>query len=284
MGVMSAFLSIGDFARASHLTVKTLRHYHRIELLVPAEIDPQSAYRRYSTDQLPIARVIRRLRDLGMPLADIRSVLTTSDPDSRRERIAAHRARLEIDLDRTRRALVALDDLLDARESGKAARVILRRIPAVPAATITEVVDAADGIDWLQGALGELYGTLAARGVEPLGPPGGIYLDEVFTRHRGEMTIFVPCAARAPEVGRVRAGMVPAGDFAVITHPGDAADVDRSYAALATHVARHALAVEGPIREYYAVSRRDTDDPTRWRTEIAWPIFLTAPSGAASRQ
>ena len=90
MGVMSAFLSIGDFARASHLTVKTLRHYHRIELLVPAEIDPQSAYRRYSTDQLPIARVIRRLRDLGMPLADIRSVLTTSDPDSRREIGRAH--------------------------------------------------------------------------------------------------------------------------------------------------------------------------------------------------
>jgi DNA-binding transcriptional MerR regulator len=281
---MTAFLSIGDFARASHLTVKTLRHYHRIGLLEPAAIDQHSAYRRYSTDQLPIARVIRRLRELDMPLAEIRGLLAAAEPESRREHIEAHRARLHSDLDRTRRALVALDDLLDPDRSGQAGGVSVRRVPAAPAAAITEVVDAADGSDWLHGALGELYGTLAARGAEPLGPAGGIYLDDVFTRHRGEMTVFVPCAAVVPEIGRVRGRTVPAGDFAVIMHAGHPAEVDRSYAELATYVARHALAVDGPIREYYPVSPRDTADPSRWRTEIAWPILMTTASSAASGQ
>jgi DNA-binding transcriptional MerR regulator len=59
--------AIGDFSRATHLTVKTLRHYHETGLLQPAHIDPQTGYRRYTTDQIPIAQIIRRFRDLDSP-------------------------------------------------------------------------------------------------------------------------------------------------------------------------------------------------------------------------
>src|ERR1700704_2881615 len=65
---MSALFAIGDFSRATHLTVKTLRHYHETGLLEPAHIDPQTGYRRYTTDQIPVAQIIRRFRDLDMPL------------------------------------------------------------------------------------------------------------------------------------------------------------------------------------------------------------------------
>jgi hypothetical protein len=40
----------------------------------------------------------------------------------------------------------------------------------------------------------------------------------------------------------------------------------------------HALAVDGPIREYYLVDRHDTADAAAWRTEIGWPIFATSPA------
>jgi DNA-binding transcriptional MerR regulator len=80
---MAAQLSIGNFSRATHMTIKTLRHYHRIGLLEPAEIDPDTGYRRYAVEQLPIAQVIRRFRDLGMPLEEIQGVLSASDFDTR---------------------------------------------------------------------------------------------------------------------------------------------------------------------------------------------------------
>src|SRR6202795_4639147 len=73
---MSASFAIGDFSRATHLTVKTLRHYHETGLLEPAHIDPQTGYRRYTTDQIPVAQIIRRFRDLDMPLNEIRAVLS----------------------------------------------------------------------------------------------------------------------------------------------------------------------------------------------------------------
>jgi effector-binding domain-containing protein len=49
--------------------------------------------------------------------------------------------------------------------------------------------------------------------------------------------------------------------------------MDRAYGTLAEYVARHALAVNGPIREYYLVGRQDTSDESQWRTEVGWPIF-----------
>jgi hypothetical protein len=36
--------------------------------------------------------------------------------------------------------------------------------------------------------------------------------------------------------------------------------------------------VEGPIREYYLVTPRDTPDESRHRTEVCWPIFRTTPA------
>jgi hypothetical protein len=65
---MPASLAIGDFAKATHLTVKTLRHYHETGVLEPAEVDPQTGYRRYRTEQIATAQIIRRFRDLEMPL------------------------------------------------------------------------------------------------------------------------------------------------------------------------------------------------------------------------
>ena len=285
MEVMNAYLSIGDFSRATHLTVKTLRHYHQIGLLEPADVDPRSGYRRYTVEQLPHAQVICRFRDLGMPLEEIAAVLATSDLRARNEQIAAHLSRLEDELHRTKHAVGALRDLLMPSSSDAAADITLRRAPAVPAAAITEVVDAEDAPAWLQGALGELYATLAAQNLAGDGTAGGIYADEVFTHHRGQATIFVPCdAARIRPIGRVSAQVIPAAELAVLTHSGPPADVDLTYAALATYVARHALAVDGPIREYYLVGQRDTADPSKWRTEIGWPVFLTGTAPGRSRR
>ena len=59
---MATELTIGAFSRITHLSVKTLRHYHEWGLLEPATVDPDSGYRLYSPAQVPAAQVIRRFR------------------------------------------------------------------------------------------------------------------------------------------------------------------------------------------------------------------------------
>jgi DNA-binding transcriptional MerR regulator len=272
------YLSIGDFSRATHMTVKTLRHYHQVGLLEPAEVDPDTGYRRYSTGQIPVAQVISRLRALDMPLPEIQGVLSAPDVGTRSRRIAAHLNRLEEQLGRTQSAVASLRDMLTAPPPGDVpARIELRSVSGVQAAAVTAVVDAEESAAWLQGALGELHATLTAQNVRASGPAGGVFADEVFTHHRGQATIFVPCAGQVRPMGRVTAELIPSVELSVIEHTGPPAEVDRAYGTLAAYVARHALTVSGPIREYYLVGQRDTLDSAQWRTEIGWPIFRTRP-------
>jgi DNA-binding transcriptional MerR regulator len=98
-------LSIGRFARLAGLSVGALRHYDELDLLRPADIDRVTAYRRYRRGQLETARTIARLRDLELPLDDIREVLAMDDPAAQRRVIAAHRARIEARSNRLTRLL-----------------------------------------------------------------------------------------------------------------------------------------------------------------------------------
>jgi DNA-binding transcriptional MerR regulator len=278
MGGVPDYLSIGDFSRATHLTVKTLRHYHQVGLLAPAGVDPATGYRRYRTDQIPAAQVIRRFRALDMPLEEIRGVLSAPDLAARNQRIAAHLRRLEAELGRTQSAVASLRGLLTPPGPGESpARIELRDLPAAESAAITEVVGAAGSAVWLQGALGELHAILTAQDVPAVGPAGGIFADELFTRHQGEVTIFVPCGQPVRATGRVTPRLIPAAELAVIEHAGPLDGIDRAYGTLATYVARHALAIDGPLREYYLTGQRDTPDSAQWRTEVGWPVFRTRP-------
>src|SRR5579872_5377019 len=68
-------LSIGEFAQRARLSLKALRMYDARGLLKPRETDPESGYRRYGIEQLPVARLIALLRGADLSLAVIESVL-----------------------------------------------------------------------------------------------------------------------------------------------------------------------------------------------------------------
>jgi DNA-binding transcriptional MerR regulator len=270
---MSTSFTIGDFSRATHLTVKTLRHYHETGLLEPAQVDPQTGYRRYSTDQIPIAQLIRRFRDLDMPLDQVRAVLSAPDVQTRNDLIAAHLKHLEGDLVRTQTAVASLRNLLEYPTP--VVDIGRRKVERVSAAAISEVVQVEDLLPWFLGALGELHAALRAQRMAPRGPAGGMYANAIFSHARGAATVFVPCDGNVRAIGRVTALVVPAVELATLVHKGSHANIDLAYGALASYVTRHALAVDGPLREYYLVGAQDTSDASTWRTEIGWPIFQT---------
>jgi effector-binding domain-containing protein len=213
-----------------------------------------------------------------MPVEDVRRVICAPDPAARNALISRHLQRLEEELGKTQAAVASLRDLLD--HPAAEWPVEHRRVPALRVAAITQVVDTALVGAWYQGALGELYGTVSAQGLALSGVAGGVYADGLFADERGEATVYLPVSGVVRELGRVRALELPPVELAVVTHEGPDAGVDRAYGALADYVTRHALAVAGPIREFYPVGRQQTSDAAAWRTEIGWPIFETGGPGA----
>jgi DNA-binding transcriptional MerR regulator len=270
---MATGLTVGDFSRATHLSVKTLRHYHQVGLLEPAAVNPDTSYRYYSVAQIPTAQVIRRLRDLEMPVADVKAVLAAPDAAARNALIAAHLGRLEAELAQTRAAVESLRDLLQPPTDASGAAIERRSVPATAAAGIAAVVDREDVLAWWEGALGELRATVRAQRVGTAGPCGGVFASELFQHDRGEALVFVPVQGPVRPIGRVTPLVVPAAELAVIAHHGSLSDADLSYAKLGSYTATHEISVDGPLREYYLRGAEDTLDEAEWRTEIGWPIF-----------
>jgi DNA-binding transcriptional MerR regulator len=267
-------LTIGEFATLSHLSVRTLRRYHEAGLLEPATVDPFTRYRYYLPDQIGTAQVIHRLRQLDVPLADVKSILATDDRQQRAELIAGHLQRLEAELDRTRAAVVSLRQLL--RPDAAELEVELRTVPARSVAAIsTPAVRLEDALGWFDTAMDELDAAFPA--AERAGAPGGLYANELFTEGAGAMTLFRP-VSRPRSGGRIEIRRLPAADLAVTVHRGPHDEIDVTYGRLGAWVATHALSIDGPVHETYLVGPRDAAGAERWRTEIGWPVFRVTPA------
>lgn len=101
-------LSVGNLARRAGLTPKAVRHYDRIGLLRPVRVD-QAGYRWYSADQIVLAQRVARLREVDVPLEDVRRCL--ADDTAMAEVLAGQRRRLEARLARVRGQLHTLAHL-----------------------------------------------------------------------------------------------------------------------------------------------------------------------------
>lgn len=71
-------LTIGQLARHVGVTIKAVRHYHRIGLLPEPERDA-SGYRRYGADAVIALTRIKILSDAGVPLREIQDLLAAGD-------------------------------------------------------------------------------------------------------------------------------------------------------------------------------------------------------------
>lgn len=126
--------SIGEVARISGLTVTALRFYDGAGVLVPAQVDAVTGYRRYADEQVRAARLIAGLRRIGMPVAEIARAIT-EDPAAVRERLDRHQRRLEDGLADAKRELLRVHALLDLEEH------LMTRI-TLPAAALAATLDA----------------------------------------------------------------------------------------------------------------------------------------------
>ena len=105
------YITTGEFAKLTGVTKHTLFYYDKIGLFSP-EIKKENGYRLYSFEQLEVFDVIQILRELDMPLEEIREYMDHRSPGRLlklfRKRTRSHRrtdAPFERDetLDRTKR-------------------------------------------------------------------------------------------------------------------------------------------------------------------------------------
>jgi DNA-binding transcriptional MerR regulator len=265
---MPRLLTIGEFSRLTHVSVKALRHYHDVGLLAPADIDRGSGYRFYAAAQAPTAQLIRRFREMDMPLEQIKAVLCASDADERDRLIVAHLRSMQRQLEQTQATVASLRTLLEG--GGPTPSVTLVTIEPVHALMVHRTVAWDDTEGWLHDTLGDLRRRLEEGDATRSGPDGALYSGEFFENHLGEVTAFIPIGAASSD-----SDVLAGGPVALTVHEGPFSELDRVYAALGAFVAERGIGAGTPIRESYLVSMLDTTESDSLVTEVCWPTVPT---------
>lgn len=73
--------TIGQFAKDNNVTIKTLHHYEKMELITPTKVDPDTGYRYYSEKESLDLRIILFLKELGFSLSEVKKVIDTNLSD-----------------------------------------------------------------------------------------------------------------------------------------------------------------------------------------------------------
>lgn len=134
-------LKIGEFSRLCKVTVRTLRHYEKIGLLVPEIIDRYSGYRYYSVGQFQKMQSIMHLKELGYTLEEIGAIWEDEShvpsPESLEEKILACEAELER-LKRRHRMLRALT--ASRKRIKKMNKITIESLPAITVASYRAII------------------------------------------------------------------------------------------------------------------------------------------------
>jgi effector-binding domain-containing protein len=216
-----------------------------------------------------------------VPLDDLRELLSGEHPDDVRALLAHHRERIVERRADLERILARIDAVL--HEGHGLLPYELEVVELAPAwvvgrhlATPRTDLDAA-----IEHALAELEDELAAAGAKATGRELILYSNPLQWYQGLDVEVCLPVAEGTAAACGARPLAGCRAARAVYRGPWDG--IWQAYAALLAQIARRGLDVCGPVRESYLFDERDTDDPSRYLTEIAWPVQARVPADAATR-
>jgi DNA-binding transcriptional MerR regulator len=76
---LKEYYSIGEVSKIYNISVYSLRHYHKINLIAPSYVDESTGYRYYTFDQFHYISRLKYFRSIGLSLDQIRRVFESGD-------------------------------------------------------------------------------------------------------------------------------------------------------------------------------------------------------------
>ena len=256
-------LNIGDFARFAGVTVRMLRHYDALGLLVPTAVDPFTGYRRYDESLLARAHRLVALKELGFSLEQVGDLLDAG-PDVLRHQLALRREELAARIATDRSRLDEVERRLRLMEGITMELTFTER--SLPAIDVTQLTAQVAGQQDIGPTIDPMFGRLAAaaeeQGVET--GPGLAWYDM-----RDEGIRFGACLPGSIDGdGFDHARLDGAPRAIVTTYTGPLARIGEAWQSVGAHLAAEGLEPAGVCREVYHSLPADAD----WVIELQQPV------------
>lgn len=268
-------LKIGDFSKLSRISIRMLRHYNEIGLLMPENTDDFTGYRYYSEAQLPIANRITALKNMGFSLAVIREILLQYD-DAEKLKIYLLLKQTEIkeQADSLNQRLLLLDTTLDRLrkdDTGMNYNVTLKELPQRYVASVRKVIPSYDQEGMLWGILMEETAQLHMQDGDPCYTLA-IFHDGEHKEKDVDVEVQKSVKGHYKNTEHVVFKTVEPIQIASATYKGSYDKVGEVNEAVANWVHDNDYEFNGLSFCIYHVSPHETNNPDELVTEVCYPV------------
>jgi DNA-binding transcriptional MerR regulator len=238
---------IGEFADLSGVSAKTLRFYDEIGLLRPASVDSRTRYRFYLPEQLQDLATILSLRELGISLADIRSLRVKAGSRKRlRQVLNELKQNVERSIQSAHESLHWIEATLNEVDaSRRLVPVVLKRRPAIPIASVRATLRTYSDVSRFEQEL------LMALPPESIAPTRGVLWHRCADSGSLEGEPFVMLQRRVPQRSSYDLKMLPQATLACAYCGLDDESAEQAYDALGKWTSIRGYRLDGPKREMY---------------------------------
>ena len=267
-------LKIGDFSKLSRVSIRMLRYYDEIGLLIPEFTDPFTGYRHYGEAQLTAANRIAALRDMGFGLVAIAELMRRSeDTEAFRQGLLRQKEETLQEAENVHTRLRLLDTALErlGKDNAMNYTVTLKEIPKRYVASVRKVIPSYDK----EGKLWEIL----MRETAPLRIQDGspcyttaIFHDGEFKENDVDVEVQKSVKGTYPDTENVVFKTEPPIQVASATCKGSYEQMNAVNEAVAHWVGDNGYVFAGKAFNIYHVSPHETQNPDEYVTEVCYPV------------
>lgn len=268
-------LRIGDFSKLSRISVRMLRHYDQIGLLIPENIDEFTNYRYYSENQLPIAGRITALKDMGFSLTSIVDILKNYDNSLELSKfLEIKHIEVKEQVEDAKRRLRLLESAVEGlRKDGRNMKynVILKKLPEMYVASVRKTIPTYEHEGMLWGILMQETSHLNMQNGDPCYALA-IFHDGEFKENNVDIEVQKSVKGKYENTENVVFKTVESIEIASSTYKGSYEQMNEVNQAVANWVRDNDYEFKGLSFNIYHVSPYETKNPEEFVTEVCYPI------------
>ncbi len=252
---------IGEFSRLAQVSVRMLRHYDKLGLLIPNHIDQWTGYRYYTVEQLPRLHRVVALNGLGLSLQQISELLNHDDlsADQLRGMLRLQEARLTTELAKKQAQLAEVSARLaqiDHEQQPWPYAMMLKSTEAQPIASMWATVPRIDQMgEYCHRLYTSLYQQLQIHRIPILEQEITTYHSQEFAETEVELEVSVTLAENnLPQLAdsSIKFQTLPGVELAAtLAYEGSFREIHAAVLALLGWVALHNYQIIGPLREFH---------------------------------
>ncbi|PED37637.1 MerR family transcriptional regulator [Bacillus cereus] len=267
--------TIGEMAKMHNIAESTLRYYDEKGIFHPSIVDPQTNYRYYTIDQFSLLDTIKFLRQLNIPLKEIKKYIDERDPayalnllEKQQEMMLKKQREIEYALAKMEHRI----HLIKEATKAKAEQMVIKEIPQRKITAIAVAPNTTDDmfeyyIHSLQKNMRQMDDSLFSGDIGVTVAKKGLMQNE-FQAYSSVFILLDYMPFEVQSSDEIKEGM-----FACVYHHGPYEETDETYKKLMKYIDQEGYEISGDAIEIALIDWSVTEDPEEQVTEIQIPIM-----------